>query len=251
MSTGQPKAFLALWNAITSHSVQSEYEKWHSFEHVPERVGLPGFIQAKRYRSVNQPLRYFTLYDLRCLDALSTQEYRDVFTNPTPWSARMRKVLTDFYRLPCQVGSVYGIGSATQLATLQWRSTTADLAEKINHQLHEMVSNGRAICAEWGFAPPTEEYWLPNASSDLKGDGIEHVLLLQHLDADDLKNSALSFVDFLGHHASSLGQPEYFEQLTHVRQDEIGDSLGTRRSPHTTLFNKSIGDHGHELSAKT
>jgi hypothetical protein len=252
MSKDQAHAFLALWNAITSESVQPEYEKWHSFEHVPERVGLPGFVQATRYRSVTQPLRYFTSYQLGSLDALSTPEYRDVFTNPTPWSVRMRQVLRDFYRLPCQVGGVHGVGSASQLGTLRWRSTRPDLTEKINDLLHALVNNGQAIRAEWGFAPPTEEYWLPNtSSSNLQGVGIEHVLVLQHLDADFLKSSMLSLVQLLGTHASSLGHPEYFEQLTHVCQDEMSNSLGTRRPPHTTLFNQYIGDPGHDFSTKT
>ena len=247
MSNDQAQAFLALWNAIANESVQPEYEKWHSFEHVPERVGLPGFVQATRYRSVTQPLRYFTSYQLRSLDALSTPEYRDVFTNPTPWSVRMRQVLRDFYRLPCQVGGVHGVGSARQLATLQWRSTRPDLTEKINDLLHALVNNGRAIRAEWGYASPTDEYWLPNTSSNLQGVGIEHVLLLQHLDADALINSMESLIQLLEPHFSSVDRPEYFEQLTHVRQDEMSHPWGTRRPPHITLFNQFTGDFGHDL----
>ena len=44
---------------------------------VPERVGLPGFIEARRYRSHDdasspQPPRYFTCYWLASIDALVT-----------------------------------------------------------------------------------------------------------------------------------------------------------------------------------
>ena len=36
-------AFLALWNGVDTAQVSlREYETWHSYEHVPERVGLPG-----------------------------------------------------------------------------------------------------------------------------------------------------------------------------------------------------------------
>lgn len=242
MSMPKPQAFLALWNSITSDRSQAEYESWHSFEHVPERVGLPGFVEATRYRSVTQPLRYFTCYSLQSLDALETPEYRDVFTNPTPWSARMRSVLCDFYRSPCRVGGVHGAGSANQIATLQWRSASFELAEEMNNFLQTLVMNGALIRAEWGISPPSEEYWLPNTVNELKGMGQDYVVVLQHLDVISLKSSMQSLVDFLKSQAASVGQPEYFQQLTNVRQDELDSSPSTRRSPHATLFDQFNGE---------
>lgn len=242
MSGAPAQAFLALWNGICSAVVQPEYESWHSFEHVPERVGLPGFVQATRYRAVAQPLRYFTCYRLRTLAALDTPEYRDVFTQPTPWSARMRPVLCDFYRLPCVLGGAHGLGSARQLATLQWRSAQPDLPGQLNAWLQTQVQQGRAVCAEWGFAPPSEGYWLPNSANGLTGAGQDHVLLLQHLDAASLHSSMLSLLAFLAPRVSSLGQPEFFEQLTQVRQDELDSPPGTRRAPHATLYDQFTGD---------
>ena len=41
-------AFLALWNGIDRPEARAEYEAWHAFEHVPERVGLPGFEYGRR-----------------------------------------------------------------------------------------------------------------------------------------------------------------------------------------------------------
>lgn len=241
MSSGQVRAFLALWNGIVSAQVQTEYDSWHSFEHVPERVGLPGFVEALRYRSVDQPLRYFTCYRLRSLDALSTPEYRDVFTHPTPWSARMRLVLRDFYRLPCEVGGAQGLGSASQLATLQWRSASPGLTAHLNSWLQAQVLSAAVVRAEWGFAPPGEDYWLPNTTNSLQGVGQDHVIMLQHLDAQVLRLSMQALVDFLKPRVSSLAMPEYFELLTHVRQEALDSSPGQRRPPHTPLFDQFNG----------
>jgi hypothetical protein len=241
MSGVQAQAFLALWNGIASAQVQPEYESWHSFEHVPERVGLPGFVEATRYRSVAQPLRYFTCYSLRSLDALATPEYRDVFTHPTPWSARMRLVLRDFYRLPCEVGGVHGLSSASQLATLQWRSASPPLAASFNRCLQALVLQGAAVRAQWGLAPPGEDYWLPNTANSLQGAGQDHVLMLEHLDAQALRRCVQAVVEFLQPQVSSIAQPEYFELLTHVRQDALDSPPGTRRAPHTQLFDQFNG----------
>ena len=38
--------FLALWNDFDPER-EAEYECWHTFEHVPERVGIPGFEQQR------------------------------------------------------------------------------------------------------------------------------------------------------------------------------------------------------------
>jgi hypothetical protein len=57
-------------------SLQPELDRWHSEEHMRERTGLPGFLSAQRYLSVDRPNRYCVLYrteDVRtfCLEALS------------------------------------------------------------------------------------------------------------------------------------------------------------------------------------
>ncbi|HYF19824.1 MAG TPA: hypothetical protein VEA40_18290, partial [Ramlibacter sp.] len=90
------RAFLALWNGIDDARRQPEYEAWHSFEHVPERVGLPGFLEALRYRqsTAGAPPDYFTCYWLDDIGALSSGPYGEVFQAPTNWTARMRGHLT-------------------------------------------------------------------------------------------------------------------------------------------------------------
>jgi hypothetical protein len=53
--------FLALWNDFDP-AREAEYECWHTFEHVPERVGIPGFLSGRRYRAAERSeSQYFTL----------------------------------------------------------------------------------------------------------------------------------------------------------------------------------------------
>jgi hypothetical protein len=46
-------AFLALWNEVGA-TRQAEYDLWHTLEHVPQRVGVPGFISGHQYRTVHR-----------------------------------------------------------------------------------------------------------------------------------------------------------------------------------------------------
>ena len=90
---------------------EAEYNLWHTSEHVPERCGIPGILEARRYVApARDHHRYFTLYDLRDLAVLASPSYRDLVQQPTPWSAAMRPAFRNFLREPCGILATAGIG---------------------------------------------------------------------------------------------------------------------------------------------
>jgi hypothetical protein len=96
-------AFLALWNGVHPEAL-AEYEAWHSREHVPERLTVPGIIAAWRYRDVDRAApAFFTLYDLADAQVPESAAYRRLVSHPTPASARMRPLLTDVVRIVCRL----------------------------------------------------------------------------------------------------------------------------------------------------
>jgi hypothetical protein len=121
MNPPQPatSAFLALWNDIDPSRID-EYERWHTLEHVPERVWTPGCIAGTRYVATRpgQP-RYFTLYDLACLSALEMPAYQDLVDHPTAWSASMRPAFHHFLRKPCNRVAVEGVTQGAALLVLR------------------------------------------------------------------------------------------------------------------------------------
>lgn len=225
--TRQPGAFLALWNSISSPALQPEYETWHTMEHVPERVGLPGFIEASRYRSWEPtahgtPL-YFTCYWLDSLDALDSAPYRDVFTHPTPWSARMRTGLSDFFRLPCRLGGLVGPSSASQLCTLHVQGEADVLADALDAALHALVARAGVVSAQWGWVQASGDFPIANRASvgSATAHGSEAVVLLQGLDRSTLSTSAAQLVDTLAPMVGLVSPPAFFELLSQVRQDAL------------------------------
>jgi len=247
-------AFLALWNHINDEARRDEYEQWHVFEHVPERVALPGFVGADRYRSVDSDRGYFTLYHLDGLHALQTELYRDVFTHPTPWSARMRPVLSQFYRLPCVCAGQVGASRAPQLATLRWSQPTPAVAAALNAWLQAEVDAGALVHAQWGWAPPTEAYWLANVTSDTARDGVEHVAVLQHYSQAGVETALARLQAFLAYQPAQapvvLGSAHIYQLQTRIdRCTDPAESVDApiasfasttangRRPPHTRLFN--------------
>ncbi|MGD8477411.1 MAG: hypothetical protein PVI98_09690, partial [Burkholderiales bacterium] len=53
---------LAIWNDCLPE-VEKQYEDWYMHQHLPERVGVPGFRIGRRYQALAAEPRYFTYYD--------------------------------------------------------------------------------------------------------------------------------------------------------------------------------------------
>ena len=102
-------AFIALWNDRSPQ--RNDYDVWHTREHVPQRLTVPGISQALRFSTGRGPLpRYFTLYSLQNLGVLDSEPYNALLHDPTPWTLSMRPDFSRFLRLPCRVVASAGGG---------------------------------------------------------------------------------------------------------------------------------------------
>jgi len=113
-------ACLAIWNDVEPDR-ETEYNHWHTHEHVPERCGVPGILEGRRYVDAGSAhRRYLTLYDLRDLGVLSSAAYRDLIQAPTPWSAAMRPAFRNFLREPCTLLATAGTGTGGVAASVRF-----------------------------------------------------------------------------------------------------------------------------------
>lgn len=135
-------AFLALWNDRAE--TREDYETWHTREHVPERLGVPGILAGQRYVDGEGPLpNYFTLYPLADLSVLQSPEYLSVVDQPTAWSRSMRPAMSRFYRRGCTTAISLGAGIGGCLAAVLLRTDGAG-AEAAD--LFEGVADMPALC---------------------------------------------------------------------------------------------------------
>ena len=157
-------AFLALWNDIADARVP-DYDQWHTLEHVPERVAVQGFRNARRYVNRDHAYhRYFTLYDVDSLDAFANAEYQDLLDNPTPWSRSMRPDFSNFLRATCALTASRGtgIGGAIGCLCVPPIVGDADLAAALDDAMKlpriNAVHHGRrsdpALAVPFGTPPP-------------------------------------------------------------------------------------------------
>ena len=113
------RAFLAIWHDIAAEG-ESEYSTWHTRQHMPERLGVPGFLVGRRAVDWNRRhQRWFTLYETRTLEVLSSDDYRARLNNPTHWSVRTQPTFRNFARSACVVAATTGRGIGGALATIR------------------------------------------------------------------------------------------------------------------------------------
>jgi hypothetical protein len=169
-------AFLALWNGIQP-AREREYERWHTFEHVPERVAVRGIRGARRYVDrTRDRWRYFTLYEADDLAVFEGAEYLDLVRNPTPWSASMRPDFLDFVRVPCAVTWSEGFGIGGAIAVLCHDGADGDARSALT----DVPGVVAAHCGvrQAGDAMPAWRDGEPRARA------FDRVLLIEALDRD-------------------------------------------------------------------
>jgi hypothetical protein len=96
-----------------------EHDDWHTHEHMPERLAIPGFLRGSRWtRSAPGP-RYCVLYEVAEPTVLDAPAYRARLEHPTPWTSRMMPHYVGMRRTLCEVvaGGGTGVGGACLVVT--------------------------------------------------------------------------------------------------------------------------------------
>lgn len=112
------KAAVAMWWNVRPEQ-RSEFGDWHSHEHFPERMSIPGFRRGSRWTSTLDGEGFFVLYELEQYEILTSRAYLDRLNVPTVWSTKMMPHHLNMVRSQCRVGASFGGGVATSLATIR------------------------------------------------------------------------------------------------------------------------------------
>jgi hypothetical protein len=111
-------AAVAMWWTIKPER-RSEFGDWHSHEHFPERMSIPGFRRGSRWTSELDADGFFVLYELERYETLTSSGYLDRLNAPTPWSQKMMPHHLNMVRSQCRIEASFGGGVGTALATIR------------------------------------------------------------------------------------------------------------------------------------
>lgn len=87
-----------------------EHDDWHTHEHLPERLSIPGFLRGTRWVALRGEPRYLVLYEVAQLDTLISEAYLERLNNPSPWTSKMMTFYRGMSRGFCSVTASFGLG---------------------------------------------------------------------------------------------------------------------------------------------
>ena len=120
---------VAIWNDI-AEAGRAEFYAWHLHEHMPERVGIPGFVRGRRYRAAHaatQP-EFFTLYETLSFEVIQGSDYLARLNQPTDWTRAATAHFQSTSRSLTRVVASHGVGSGGAMLTMRF-----DIADDAVH----------------------------------------------------------------------------------------------------------------------
>jgi hypothetical protein len=106
----------------------AEHDHWHTFEHLPERLSIPGFLRGTRWVALEGQPRYLVLYEVEQLATLTSAPYLERLNNPTPWTTKIMPSYRGMRRGLCAVAGSFGHGLGHLCALLRFKPPTDAVA---------------------------------------------------------------------------------------------------------------------------
>ncbi len=115
------EAVVAIWNGIEPDA-REQFHDWHVNEHMPERVGIPGFRRGRRYIAADAATHpeFFTLYEADTMQVLQGVDYANRLNDPTPATKAVTARFTDTFRALSRVLVSHGPGMGGALLTIRF-----------------------------------------------------------------------------------------------------------------------------------
>jgi hypothetical protein len=179
-------AFLAIWHDI-AEGAHDEYVEWHTREHMPERLSIPGFLTGKRLHTPGAGRYVFgTIYSGETVEVFRSPAYLERLNNPTPWTSQVAPTFRNFLRVACDRVAVAGRGDGGTMATIRFDFTRQDAEATLRNkaqQLADDILELRGACAVHLGIARTEVSGVRTRETELRSQmsekGFDVVLLIE------------------------------------------------------------------------
>jgi hypothetical protein len=222
------KGVAAIWHNVAKE-FQADYNHWHCYEHVPERVGIPGFLRGRRYVAIEGEPEFFHFYETESLETLTSKGYLDRLNNPSDWTRRVGPNIKDNNRTLSTVAASLGIGGGAAILTGRLQAAPgrdAELSGWLTNVALPTLDGQPGIVAahllqgdQASSATQTEE----KAMRDRPDDVADWVLFVEGIEAEPLdrlwRGGPLSEASLLEHGASKAALGTYRLHFTLSAED--------------------------------
>lgn len=229
---GEGDGVMVIWHDLSPEADEEDINEWYNREHHPERVGVPGFLRARRHLAIDGAPRYFTRYDTESPAVLASDAYVERLNHPTPWTQRSTPHFRNFSRTVCRVAARFGRGEGGIVGCLCFAPEPGrdeDLRRWLTAEAIPAVVGRPGICAARLLEADLEATGVPSEEKALR-DGpdrtVDRVVLVSANHHEQVARACaplLSDAGLLAHGAA--GEPSFATYRL------IFDLLGQGRSP--------------------
>jgi hypothetical protein len=135
---------LSIWTDI-DRAHEADFNSWYDREHMQERMGIPGFLRARRFHAVTQcPRPYLALYDTESLQVFRQPSYQAALARQTDWSRLNFTRMRDTQRRVGELLVGAGQGEGAALALFLCAADGLELSQ-IDSSMQELAGRDRVI----------------------------------------------------------------------------------------------------------
>ena len=135
-------AAMVLYYDIDGNTADHDY--WHSYEHMHERLSIPGFVRATRWVATSAKPRYLVVYEVESVDIASSADYLARLNDPSPWTTSMMPRFRGMIRGFCTETARSGYGLGHNALSIRFTPTPGREAE-LGHWLANDVIPGLSL----------------------------------------------------------------------------------------------------------
>lgn len=168
------RAMLAIWCDVDP-AQEDELDTWHVHEHLPERVGISGFLRARRYVKIGridaEKLVLLTLYEAESVEALASSAYIERLDNPTPLTRETVHLMGSMRRSALRLVATRGQGVGGYLLVWQFHPYETGFSDDLRRLATEMVSKALdpvAVVAAHVFEPEVTATRAKDATAEAR-----------------------------------------------------------------------------------
>ncbi len=188
------KAVLAIWNGIAA-GAERDFVRWHVAEHIPERVGVPGFRRGRRYVALEGTPAYFNFYETDGVDTLTSDGYLARLDAPTPWTRQVIAQFRDTIRTVCRVVATGGVGQGAHIATLRIAAgaSASGLDDALTQAFVDRLMALDGVAAAHVLRGEADRTRRNTTESALRGQPdrlVDWVVLIEGAEPDDVRAAA-------------------------------------------------------------
>jgi hypothetical protein len=166
-----------------------EHDDWHTHEHLPERLSIPGFLRGTRWVAARGAPRSCVGYEVEPQGTLSSPPYLERLNAPSAWTQKMMPHYRGMTRGLCAVAASFGAGIGHAVRLMRFKPEAEAAAAMQTWLLKEFLPPlpsrrgiGGAHLLQGALTPPmTDEQRMRGTDA-----GVDWALLLIGYDEEGL-----------------------------------------------------------------